>query len=211
MRMDSRTTKRILIAATAAVAAVLITAVTMLASQRGESDSTATEASTVASAPQPPAKAPMTGEIVWHADPRAAPATVFTDEIGMDMTLQAFQGQVLVVNLWATWCAPCVEELPTLDALQGKLGGPSFQTLVISQDRGGLNVVKPFVEKAGWKNLKIYLEPQNRFARDAKLRGLPTTMIFDRNGQEIARLEGTIDWAGEEIVSRLQAMINATN
>lgn len=203
--MEPRTTRRTLIAATAAVAAVLITAVTMLASQRGEP-----EVITAPVTPQPAAAAkskPAEGEIVWHAEPAAGPATVFNDEAGAALTLQSFAGQVLVVNLWATWCAPCIEELPTLDALQGKLGGDAFRVLVIAQDREGLKVVKPFADKVAWKHLAIHLEPQNRFARDARLRGLPTTLIIDRQGREVGRLEGTIDWASDAVVAKLKDLI----
>jgi thiol-disulfide isomerase/thioredoxin len=196
-------TRRGLVAAAAVAAAVLITALTMLASR-------ADRPQTITVAPPPPAAKPATGaigDIVWHQERVAGPATEFQDGAGTATTLQAFQGRALVVNFWATWCAPCVEELPTLDSLQAILGGDQFRVLAISQDRDGAKVVAPFIDKNGWKNLAVYLEPQARFARDARLRGLPTTLILDKAGREAGRLEGTLNWTDPALVERLKALI----
>ena len=113
----------------------------------------------------------------------------------------------MVVNFWATWCAPCVKEMPTLDALQAKLGGPGFEVLTISQDREGAKVAKPFVEKNQWKNLALYVEAPGKFAHDAKLRGLPTSLIVDKNGQEVGRIEGDLDWNSPEVEKILRDLM----
>jgi len=147
-------------------------------------------------------------DVTWHAKPLPGPlSTVMQDAKGVDATLAALKGKVLVVNFWATWCAPCIKEMPTLDALQAKLGPSGLQVLAVSQDREGLKVAQPFVEKNGWKNIALYVEPKARFAKDAALRGLPTTIILDQTGQEVGRLEGTIDWTAPKVVDALSKLI----
>jgi thiol-disulfide isomerase/thioredoxin len=170
----------------------------------------------VASGPQPvyaaeeaakPADKPKPGAIVWHATPKPLPATVFKDAADADQTLDKFAGKVLVVNFWATWCAPCVKEMPTLDKLQAKLGGPNFQVVAISQDRGGAKEAQPFAEKQGWKNLAFYVEKMGRFSKDANLRGLPTTLIVDKSGKEVGRVEGEAVWDSPEIEKALKDLM----
>ena len=121
---------------------------------------------------------------------------------GLDGNLQSIEqwrGKVLIVNFWATWCAPCVKEMPTLNALQAKLGGDGFQVLRISEDREGAKVAKPFVEKNNWKDFTLFTEAPGKFAKDANLRGLPTSLIIDKNGQIAARMEGELDWNAPEV------------
>lgn len=168
-------------------------------------------AAPVAAATDKPAaeaeKKPGVSDIVWLETPQPLPATVFKDGNDADKTLADFAGKVMVVNFWATWCAPCVKEMPTLDALQAKLGGPGFEVLTISQDREGAKVAKPFVEKNQWKNLALYVEAPGKFAHDAKLRGLPTSLIVDKNGQEVGRIEGDLDWNSPEVEKILRDLM----
>jgi hypothetical protein len=102
-----------------------------------------------------------------------------------------------------------VKEMPTLDALQARLGGPDFAVLAISQDREGASVAGPFMETNQWTNLALYTEPGARFAKDAKLRGLPTSLVIDKLGNEIGRVEGDADWTGPEIEQDLRGRIAA--
>lgn len=143
-------------------------------------------------------------KIVWAKNPAPAAATVFKDTTGAEKTLADFKGKTLVVNFWATWCAPCVKEMPTLDALQTRLGGSGVQVLAISQDRDAEKVAKPFFEKNGWKNVALFTDAKGRFYADAKLRGLPTTLIVDKKGNEVARIEGETDWASPDIDAALK-------
>lgn len=147
------------------------------------------------------------GTFVWHETPKPLPQTVFKDAADADQTLAKFPGKVLVVNFWATWCAPCVKEMPTLNALQAKLGGPEFQVLAISQDREGAKVAQPFFEKNDWKDLNFYVEKMGRFSKDANLRGLPTTLIIDKSGKEVARVEGESKWDSPEVEKTLRELI----
>jgi thiol-disulfide isomerase/thioredoxin len=154
------------------------------------------------------AKADM-DKLAWLAAPVPVPATAFTDAAGTSRTLADFAGKALVVNFWATWCGPCVEEMPTLDALQAALGGERFAVVAINQDREGMKVAQPFVAKNGWKNIALYVEPSARFARDAALRGLPTSLVVDRQGREVARVEGTLKWDAPEVQAALRKLIEA--
>jgi hypothetical protein len=91
--------------------------------------------------------------------------------------------------------------------LQAKLGGPQFQVLAISQDREGAKVAQPFFEKNAWKDLSFYVEKMGRFSKDANLRGLPTTLIIDKTGKEVARVEGESQWDSPEVEKILRELI----
>ncbi|TAL03415.1 MAG: TlpA family protein disulfide reductase [Rhodospirillaceae bacterium] len=183
------------------VAGVIITAATAVAS-------IALLTRTPPSSPAPAAESPL-GRLRWLENPQPVAATPFSDESGTPRTLHDFAGRVLVVNFWATWCGPCVQEMPTLDALQATLGGDGFAVVAISQDRGGSGVAKPFLEANGWRHLALYTEPDAHFVKDAALAGLPTSLIVDRNGREVARLEGAAAWNSPEMVATLRKLMAA--
>lgn len=145
-------------------------------------------------------------DFIWHEKPMDAPATVFKDAGDMNKSLKDFGGKVLIVNFWATWCAPCVKEMPALDRLQAKLGGKDFQVVAINQERGGARVAKPFAEKQGWK-LALYVDPVTGFYKDAKLRGLPTSLIIGKDGKEVGRVEGEVEWDSPAVEKMVQDLI----
>ena len=150
---------------------------------------------------------PLAGQMrkfTLHETPRPAPAASFQDKDGAPIDLAKFRGRVVLVNLWATWCPPCVEEMPSLERLQARLGGADFSILAVSSDRTGLKAVAPFLDKYGLSMLPIYLDPDSAFTRSTGARGLPTSILIDRDGREVGRFEGAADWDGPDAASLLK-------
>jgi thiol-disulfide isomerase/thioredoxin len=127
-------------------------------------------------------------------EPAAAPDEPFTDETDQERTLAGLRGSGLVVNFWATWCAPCVKEMPALDALAKQLKDDGIVVLALSADREGAPVVRKFYEKNEITNLGIAIDRMSRVARSLKVGGLPTTILFDAAGREVGRVVGTAEW-----------------
>jgi thiol-disulfide isomerase/thioredoxin len=138
--------------------------------------------------------------------PASLASQVFTDADGHEMTPADFLGKGLVLNLWATWCGPCVAELPALDRLAALLDGSGILVLPLSSDRGGAAVVRKFYAAHNIDHLGIYLDKFGLAASGWKARGLPTTLIVDRAGRERARLEGGIAWDSEAAVATIRKL-----
>lgn len=136
--------------------------------------------------------------------PKPVPSLTFTDGEGRRVDLSDLKGRVVLLNLWATWCGPCVKEMPSLDRLQAKLGGEAFQVVALSLDRGGRDVVAPFYDKTGVKSLATYLDPTSSSMKALGLRGLPTTLLVDRDGNELGRVEGAVEWDSPAVVAFLR-------
>ena len=145
------------------------------------------------------------------AETNSAPvAEAFQDAEGNPVTVaEAARKRGVVINFWATWCAPCIKEMPELDALKKTLAADGIDVIALSQDRGGLAKVAPFFKKQGYANLDIHLDPKSAFGRAYKIRGLPTTIIFDRDGRELGRLEGIAEWNATEVVDFIRACLPA--
>jgi thiol-disulfide isomerase/thioredoxin len=126
----------------------------------------------------------------------AAPTIPFTAPDGRKLTLADFRGKPVLLNLWATWCAPCVKEMPTLDAL-AVAKGDALQVLTISQDFEGAAKVAPYFAEAGFKRLQPYLDTEAGFSLGMQL-NLPTTILYDAAGREVWRVAGEMDWSGPE-------------
>lgn len=129
---------------------------------------------------------------------RPAPEVVFGDGDGGEVRLADFRGKVVLVNLWATWCVPCVAEMPALDRLQGALGPDGLEVVAISQDRDGAPAVIRFYEKYDFGNLGVYVDPTGRMAAALKVGVLPTSLIVDREGRLVGELVGAAEWDAPE-------------
>jgi len=124
----------------------------------------------------------------------AAPDFAFTDPKGKKVTLADFRGKPVLLNLWATWCAPCVKEMPTLDALAVR-EGDKLQVLTISQDFEAEKVA-PFFEKAKFQKLQAWHDPETAFSLQMGV-NLPATILYDSQGREVWRMAGENDWVGD--------------
>ena len=149
----------------------------------------------------PPAK------FVEHGRPKPVADVAFVDEAGAPQALSDFYGRFVLLNIWATWCGPCVREMPTLDRLQAQLGSDRFQVLALSIDRAGVAPVRTFYDKVGIERLSIFVDSSGQAARDLSALGLPTTLLISPDGLEIGRLIGPAEWDAPEVVAYLQELL----
>nr|WP_089219552.1 TlpA disulfide reductase family protein [Sphingomonas laterariae] len=156
--------------------------------------------------PQADVKEPIGRVDISYAG-QEAPAIPFEGPKGGPATLAAFRGKPLIVNLWATWCAPCVKEMPTLDALAEREKG-RIQLIVVSMDMAGRREVDPYFAKAKFKMLEPYLDKQNVLMEALKTDTLPTTIFYDAKGREQWRVLGSMDWSGERARTLIEGALN---
>lgn len=139
--------------------------------------------------------------------PVASSDVPFLDADGQEMTLADLQGKFIVLNFWATWCAPCLEEMPLLSALQEAMGGDDLEVVTIATGRNPAPAMQRFFARIAVDNLPLYTDETQDLARDMEVLGLPVTVILDREGREIARMQGSADWSSENAMAILQTLI----
>ena len=142
-----------------------------------------------------------------RVDGAAVPEIRFTTADGAAHTLADYAGQGVVLNLWATWCVPCIAEMPALDALARLVASERVVVLALSSDRGGAPPVERFYREKGIQTLPILLDQRGDAARALGARGIPTTLLIDRAGKERGRLEGAADWASADSVGVIRRLI----
>lgn len=146
-------------------------------------------------------------KLVFHEAPVAAGKAEFLDATGTAHTLAEYRGKWVLLNFWATWCPPCRKEMPAIDALAGDLAGEKFAVVTIATGRNRLEGVRSFFAEIGVKNLPILLDPRSKLASQMGVRGLPTTVILDPEGREVARMIGDADWNSESARAIIKALI----
>lgn len=134
------------------------------------------------------------------------PELTFYDADDDDFTLADFKGDVLLVNLWASWCTPCVVELPALEKLQGKLKGDGFKVVAISVDRDTPEKIQDFLEKKGIEGLDFYYDREREVPRKWTYHGIPTSFLIDRAGNVVQKFDGPYDWDKGEIFDRIRQL-----
>ncbi|MBV9361289.1 MAG: TlpA family protein disulfide reductase [Betaproteobacteria bacterium] len=149
------------------------------------------------------------GPFARRQSPKVIPELRFVDATGHAKTLADFRGKVVLLNVWATWCEPCREEMPALDRLQAQLGGDRFQVLALSVDQQGAAIARKFYDEVAIKALPLYVDPTAKAAFVLNAPGLPVTLLVDRNGHEIGRHLGAVKWDAPEVVERLQRAMTA--
>jgi thiol-disulfide isomerase/thioredoxin len=148
------------------------------------------------------------GEFIPVTPPLPAPAISFADLSGNTVSLSEFAGKIILVNLWATWCEPCLREMPSLERMQSRLGD-KITVLAISEDRGGSKIVEPFIGKLGLKSIKTYLDPKSGVERAFEVQGLPTSFLIDREGRVLGRVEGAAEWDSPKLLETLRSFLGS--
>ncbi|GGG52426.1 hypothetical protein GCM10010964_44490 [Caldovatus sediminis] len=157
------------------------------------------------SGPAMPSTAPADRLALVPVDPpRPVPELRFVRGDGRAAALGEFRGRAVLLNLWATWCVPCRVEMPALDRLQAALGGAEFEVVALSLDRGGPPAVEAFYREVGLRALGAYADPTGEASRALGAVGIPTTLLIDREGREVARKIGPAEWDGPEMVGAIR-------
>jgi thiol-disulfide isomerase/thioredoxin len=149
-------------------------------------------------------------KLALHDTPTAASSAPFELADGAGRaTLMDYRGKYMLVNFWATWCAPCRIEMPHLSELQTELGGEDFEVLTIATGRNSAEGIAKFFAETGISNLPHHMDPKQALASQMGIFGLPITVLIDPEGREIARLRGDADWASDSAKSIIKALIAA--
>ena len=144
-----------------------------------------------------------------HATPRPVPELAFEDGEGRKRLLAEFRGKLVLLNVWATWCAPCRKEMPALDRLQQKLGGAGLEVIALSIDRGGPAAVRRFYDEIGIKALRIYIDQSGEASFALGVNGIPATLLIDQAGRELRRKIGPAEWDSPQIVKLISGYLSA--
>jgi len=146
-------------------------------------------------------------------EPRRIPDLAFKDASGATKTLADWRGRAVLFNLWATWCVPCRKEMPALDALQARLGGERFDVVAVNIDTRNPEKPKAWLKDVGINRLTYYADPSAKVFQDLKLAdrafGMPTTLLVDANGCEVGTLAGPAEWASDDAVKLISALIGS--
>tara|TARA_B100001939_G_scaffold213697_2_gene183852 strand:- start:6392 stop:6979 length:588 start_codon:yes stop_codon:yes gene_type:complete len=143
-----------------------------------------------------------------HSQPKSLPDIPFIAPDGRQVTLAAFHGKVILLNIWATWCAPCRHEMPGLDRLNQTMKNQNFEVVILSMDRSGRDVVMKFLNEVGIQSLSPYLDPTGKFSRAAGALGLPVTLLINKEGKELGRLTGPAEWDSEDARALIRAALD---
>ncbi|HUQ37591.1 MAG TPA: TlpA disulfide reductase family protein [Aestuariivirga sp.] len=149
---------------------------------------------------------PMAAFLV-KADRPPVPDLAFKDSTGSEVTLSKWQGRVVLLNLWATWCAPCRKEMPTLNEVQKQLGSKDFEVVALSVDRKGLEASAAFLKETKADALGLYIDETTTSLNMLQSLGLPVTLLIDRKGREIGRLLGPAEWNSAEAIALMKAAL----
>jgi thiol-disulfide isomerase/thioredoxin len=176
----------------------------------GRPDNTAvSQAETAGPAPETRRRVPGLPAFVYKAAPEPLADVTFNDAAGAAKTLKDFRGRTILLNLWATWCAPCREEMPSLDRLQTELGSDKFEVVALAVDRTGPEAAQKFLDSVHVKALKLYTDTTTRSGSALKAVGMPVTILIDPEGREIGRLIGPAEWDSDAAKALIRESLSA--
>ncbi len=143
----------------------------------------------------------------FHETPKTVSTTAFTTEDGGTATLADYKGKYVLLNFWATWCAPCRKEMPMLSELQTEFGGDDFEVLTLATGRNPVPAIEGFFDEIDVSNLPMHRDPKQQVAREMGVLGLPITVILDPEGREVARLQGDAHWSSDSAKALIAGLI----
>lgn len=205
------------LAAVAAAAALLgAGSYLLIAGPDAPAPAAETAAEPAATRPEPPAAAQPAAAGgaggFQFASPRAPADDIaevrFVDGEGLERSLAEFRGRGILLNVWATWCGPCREEMPTLDRLQERLGSERFEVVALSIDRDGLAPVREFYDELGLEALRTYVDATGAATILLEVLGLPSTLLIDAEGRELGRYVGPAHWDSDEVVEAIRRALD---
>lgn len=149
-------------------------------------------------------------KLIFHEVPEATSNAAYqlADDAG-DQTLEAYSGKYILLNFWATWCAPCRKEMPQLSELQAEFSGDTFEVVTIATGRNSPEGIKKFFAEIGVDNLPRHQDPKQALASQMGIFGLPITVLINPDGQEVARLRGDADWSSDNAKAVIAAVLGA--
>ncbi|MEZ7813268.1 MAG: thiol-disulfide isomerase/thioredoxin [Paracoccaceae bacterium] len=158
----------------------------------------------------PQAQALQAGDmrkLVFHASPKPMTNSPLVDLMDATQYLSRDQGRWVLLNFWATWCAPCRKEMPSLDRLADTLAGPDFAVVTIATGPNPLPAISALISDAGLKNLTFLRDPNSQMARDSGVLALPVSLVLNPEGQEVGRFIGDADWSSPNAIALFSALI----
>lgn len=145
-------------------------------------------------------------KLAWAESDTTVTSVTYFDEAGQGVNLSTYRGKTVVLNFWATWCAPCRKEMPSLSELQNELGDDTFEVVTIATMRNSPKSIESFFDKISVQNLPKHNDPNGAFSRSMGVLGLPTTLIISKSGEEIGRLLGDANWGSADAITLLSAI-----
>jgi thiol-disulfide isomerase/thioredoxin len=157
--------------------------------------------------PPPAGPVPQPITVLEARPPASVPGLRFTTADGTARSLADYAGKGVVLNFWATWCVPCVSEMPALDSLARAVAQEGIVVLPVSLDRTGAAAVGPFYAAHGIRDLPVLLDPHSDTMTALKLDGIPTTLVIDRHGREVSRVQGPVQWDSDRAAAVLGGLV----
>jgi thiol-disulfide isomerase/thioredoxin len=197
-----------LVAAVAVLGGILAAVYGVVGASRNEAESSCKAALDTARRMEPFAHGEVAA-VKPADDALKVPDLAFRDVSGQPKSLSNWHGRTVLLNLWATWCIPCRKEMPALNTLQEKLGGPDFEVVAVNIDTRNPEKPKSWLQEAGVNNLAYYSDSNAKVFQDlkaiGKAIGMPTTLLVDPNGCEVASLSGPAEWASDDALKLVKA------
>jgi thiol-disulfide isomerase/thioredoxin len=148
---------------------------------------------------------------ILHEMPEPGALVRFADDQGQPRSIADFRGKIVLLNVWATWCAPCIKEIPALDHLAEALDGADFAVVAVSLDRKGIDAVRKVFAELNVQKLPIYIDRSGEALRAVRAIGLPTSLLIDRDGREFGRAVGPAQWDDAETIAFFRHVVSREN